>query len=411
LSPGSTFERDDSGFLVVNVANAVSGTAVFNSLTPALTWAMITRQLDPVFQTAPTPPERFMIQNMRPRGPDQVARVIAAFLGPNSGLAAVPLILNPLANWVASPDGLQTQAPIARGSAIWSVNFTGERAMPQPPIAVPIGRMVQEIEKAAYQARAQQRDDAASIDRHNAAVRKANDRIVLALAAALGSTPGQTRSELLRWWTDQRGYALPSRSLASRTTVFEEVALDYTPQSIGRILFDRQVGYYTPPSSSCFGAGTLVRTREGLRAIETIKIGDSLLSQDPRNGALSYQPVVNVLHNPPAATLKISLEIEQGKAGETVVATPIHRFWKAQSGWVMARDLKLGDAIRTLGGAVRVASMESGATLPVFNLEVAGGHDFFVGAHHALVHDHSIAEPVIAPFDSPVLAAVPYHQP
>ena len=36
--------------------------------------------------------------------------------------------------------------------------------------------------------------------------------------------------------------------------------------------------------------------------------------------------------------------------GETIVATGIHRFWKAGKGWTMARDLKAGDRLRMIGG-------------------------------------------------------------
>ena len=41
--------------------------------------------------------------------------------------------------------------------------------------------------------------------------------------------------------------------------------------------------------------------------------------------------------------------VDRVKMGdESVVATGIHRFWKAGGGWVMARELKPGDPIRTL---------------------------------------------------------------
>ena len=73
----------------------------------------------------------------------------------------------------------------------------------------------------------------------------------------------------------------------------------------------------------------------------------------------------------------------------------------------MARDLKVGDAIRTLGGVARVTAVEEAETQPVFNLEVAEGHDFFVGGQGALVHDNSLVQPTPEPFDAaPELAAV-----
>jgi hypothetical protein len=357
---------------------------------------MITGNLDPVFQTEPTPPNRWTTGTPGPRG---VPRVIEALLGPNSGLAAVPFIINPNRNWVASPDGLQTQAPIAPGSPLWSVNFTGQAAMPQPPIPVPIGRMVAEIRRAANESRAQQREDVRAIERHNAQARKYNDPIVVALEAALGWSPGPSRSDWERWWNDQRGYTPAPAPAAARPTITETVEPDYSPPPIGRFRFDPRIGYYTPPAD-CFAAGTPVRTLDGPRPIESVKVGDRILAQDPKTGALSYQPVVAVCQNPSAATLRVAL------GGETLRVTPIQRFWKAHTGWVMARDLKPGDAVRALGGVARVAAVETGDAAPVFNLEVAGGHDFFVGSPGTLAHDHTLPEPVAAPFDAPPAVAL-----
>jgi hypothetical protein len=125
------------------------------------------------------------------------------------------------------------------------------------------------------------------------------------------------------------------------------------------------------------------------------------VTEDTQTGALSFQPIVQVFHNPPAATLRIDL------GGDAVVATGIHRFWKAGHGWVMARDLAPGDVVRTLGGIARVESVTPGQVQPVFNLEVTAGHGFFVGKRGALVHDNSLVEALARPFDAepPVVAA------
>jgi hypothetical protein len=403
VSPGSRLDLDATGSPVVRIARAVSGMAVFNSLTPALTWAMASRSLFPKFQTQPTPASRWL----QPRVP--VARVIAALLGPNAGLAAVPFVLDPALTWVASPDGLQTQAPVAPGSMAWTVNMTGERAMPQPPIEVPIGRMNAEIDKAAYEARGQQREDVRALQREAAAARRANDSVVALLAPLIGQVaPGLSgRTDWVRWWTDRRGSASRPQPVARKPTFVESVALDYTPRPVGRFLFDRQIGYYTEPigGSSCFAAGTPIRTFDGPRPIEQVKVGDRVLAQDAHTGALGFRPVLAVEHNPPALTLRVVLEGPGSEPGP-VVATPIHRFWKAHHGWVMARDLKAGDLVRTLGGLARVARVEPGGTRPVFNLEVGSGHDFFVGLAGALVHDATTVEPVAEPFDAePKLAA------
>ena len=51
------------------------------------------------------------------------------------------------------------------------------------------------------------------------------------------------------------------------------------------------------------------------------------------------------------------------------MATGIHRLWKAGQGWVMARDLKAGDRLRTIGGIAEVRSVEPDRVQPVFNLQ------------------------------------------
>ena len=101
-----------------------------------------------------------------------------------------------------------------------------------------------------------------------------------------------------------------------------------------------------------------------------------------------------VLHrNEPAPTLRIAI------GDETIVATGIHRFWKANHGWTMARELKPGDRLRIVGGVTEVRSIENDKQQPVYNLDVAGNRDFFVGKTGLLVHDFSFVQPVAALFD------------
>ena len=93
--------------------------------------------------------------------------------------------------------------------------------------------------------------------------------------------------------------------------------------------------------------------------------------------------------------------------GETIVATGIHRFWKAGKGWTMARDLKAGDRLRMIDGTVSIDSIEPGACQMVYNLSVAENRDFLVGNAGLLVHDYSFVLPVSEPFDRQTKVAVP----
>jgi hypothetical protein len=71
----------------------------------------------------------------------------------------------------------------------------------------------------------------------------------------------------------------------------------------------------------------------------------------------------------------------------------------------MARDLKPGDLLRSLGDTARVEGVDPADVQPVFNLDVAGGHSFFVGRAGALVHDNGVPGTRLEPFDAPTRLA------
>ena len=143
-----------------------------------------------------------------------------------------------------------------------------------------------------------------------------------------------------------------------------------------------------------------MRHHSGPRPIETILVGDLVLTQDTKSGKLGYRPITVVHHNPPSPTYDITL------GDDTIVSSHFHRFWVVGKGWVMARDLKEGEPVRTLGGVARVTKIEPGAVQPVFNLDVADDADFFAGESAALVHDNSLPDLKQVPFDAPPAVAI-----
>ena len=76
----------------------------------------------------------------------------------------------------------------------------------------------------------------------------------------------------------------------------------------------------------------------------------------------------------------------------------------------MARDLKPGDPVRTLGGIAPVESIEADKVQLVYNLDVADDADFFAGDLGALVHDNTLPDPRLAPFDAAPTPAVAARQ-
>lgn len=256
---------------------------------------------------------------------------------------------------------------------------------------IPIGQAVVEAQRAAARAQGQLGQDVAAIEAYNAPIITLNDRVRPLLMTAAGRDVGPKREDWETWWVDQIGYA-SLRDPNYKPTIIQNVPVAYNPPS--PVL---QSGPFIPTAVrrvSCFAAGTLVWTPDGLRPIESLNVGDRVLSQDANTGAQSYQPVLVVHRNPPSPTLAVAFE-----GGESVTASTYHRFWKAGHGWVMARELKPGDVLRTQSGLTRVDRISEAPVQPVFNLDVASSHSFFVGTQGALVHDNSLPDTRLSPFD------------
>jgi Pretoxin HINT domain len=216
---------------------------------------------------------------------------------------------------------------------------------------------------------------------HIRRVDELNARIIRVLTLTTGRNLGGDREAWRKWWKEEKGYAYETPKARPRQDL---TRTDSKPTYENNVHLE---------SHSCFAAGTLVQTLAGLRSIESMEVGDQVLTQDPQSGALGYEPVVAAVHNKPAMVLQIEL------GDETIQATEIHRFWQVGHGWIMARDLKPGDRLRSLGGVTRVTGVTRGPIEAVFNLKVMHAQSFFVGERGMLVHDNSAVEPVRQPFD------------
>jgi hypothetical protein len=220
--------------------------------------------------------------------------------------------------------------------------------------------------------------DVTAIESSNAEAKALNERIATTLQETLDAPSLDSGDEVgwHRWWYDRLGYRYdPPQQVV--------MAVNASPQ------------LSSPSIRSCFVAGTPVRTIHGLRPIESLQVGDQVLSQDTTTAALGFQPILFVHHNPPGATLQLELD-----NGETLVPSIYHRFWRAGQGWTIARDLKPGDTLRTLEGRARIIAINPGSTVPIFNLDVAETRTFFVGEHGALVHDNTLPPSSQACFDA-----------
>ena len=256
-----------------------------------------------------------------------------------------------------------------------------------PTSTIPVDQMAAHSVQSMAMAREQIQRDVEILEAFNRAVAGSNARAVAILSASTGEPFGDDRKSWEKWFVNQIGYALKT-SDESKPTIVEEAIGQSTavPQSSLQVVEVRRF--------SCFGAGTPVQTINGPRPIESLDVGDRVLTQDTKSGKLGYHPILVVHRNPPSPTFKVDLD------GQPVVSSHFHRFWVAGKGWVMARDLKVGDPIRTLGGVAKVTAIEADKVQPVFNLDVADDADFFAGPSAALVHDNTLPDLRQRPFDA-----------
>jgi len=140
----------------------------------------------------------------------------------------------------------------------------------------------------------------------------------------------------------------------------------------------------------CFPAGTGVATAKGTTAIERLKVGDTVLSEDPKTGTVEPEAVQAVIDD--GVKPLIALDLSDGS---TLKVTGDHPFWVDgggnldHPGWLEAGQLRPGDRLRTADGrGVTVLAVHWNAgEAHVYTLTVATDHTFFVGPAHVLVHN------------------------
>ena len=132
-------------------------------------------------------------------------------------------------------------------------------------------------------------------------------------------------------------------------------------------------------------AGTLVTTKEGLKPIEEVKIGEYVLSRSEESGETSYKKVTDTLIR---STYNIcTIELENGK----IKSNTGHLFMVKDKWWKAAAELKVGDILETADEQCqRVKSItveEKGYPVTTYNLSVEDNHTFFVGKLGVLTHN------------------------
>ena len=104
-------------------------------------------------------------------------------------------------------------------------------------------------------------------------------------------------------------------------------------------------------AAPCFPAVTEVATTTGQRGIETLRLGERVLAEDPASGAVRPEAVMATIDDGVRPLVAVGLS-----DGSSILATPNHAFFVdggpglARAAWVQAGELQAGDRLRTAGG-------------------------------------------------------------
>ena len=137
-------------------------------------------------------------------------------------------------------------------------------------------------------------------------------------------------------------------------------------------------------SSQCFVAGTVVLTSIGYVAIENIRAGDLVWSEDPETGQQSLKTVVQTFESETHELVHVFV------GNEEILTTLEHPFFVLNRGWVGASNLQQGDIVELKDGLLEVLKVEIEITkipVMVYNFEVEDYHTYFVSDDAVLVHN------------------------
>lgn len=327
----------------------------------------------------------------------EVRKAAAEALRPRQSTDYVPLLMAALQTpieadiaVVAAPDGMVRmvetvfqKGAVASSNHVRSTNFEVEGAMTRNQATTSTEAVLNShLGRAGRRAESTQ----ARAERINARSEKLNERIRETLKVATGMDHGSNPES---WWSAWREHNELSYLMDEPTyeTFVEEtftLAYEQAPPTTMALAPE------PIPAHECFAPGTPVWTQSGPMAIEQIKIGDLVLSQDPSTGELGYCPVVETTVGPLSQVVGVNI------GSETIVSTLGHRYWVNGHGWTMAKELQADSSLHVLSGAVPLKGIESAGELECHNLIVDGFHTFFVGKSRLLVHDKTCPRPTLS---------------
>lgn len=140
-------------------------------------------------------------------------------------------------------------------------------------------------------------------------------------------------------------------------------------------------------NKGCFVVGTPITAMHGMINIENIKIGDWVLSYNQESHTNEYSQVLDTM------TFKVQENMYKIHINNaTLQVTGVHKFLITRHGkeqWISAEQLQVGDKVRFANGKHHIIddiTIEY-KTVQVYNFEVSGNHNYYVGKDQILAHN------------------------
>ncbi|MBL7935691.1 MAG: hypothetical protein JNM51_07770, partial [Bacteroidia bacterium] len=132
----------------------------------------------------------------------------------------------------------------------------------------------------------------------------------------------------------------------------------------------------------CFTANTKVLTKRGLISIDSLKIGDTVISFNDSLKTYNDKKILSTLKYVRDSIYTIYLP------NEIIQTTPDHPFYTNEK-WVLAKNIKKGDGLFTHSkAAITVDSIKLVVSITnVYNFIVEDDHTYFVSNSNILVHN------------------------
>ncbi|WP_415331149.1 DNA/RNA non-specific endonuclease [Clostridium perfringens] len=138
-------------------------------------------------------------------------------------------------------------------------------------------------------------------------------------------------------------------------------------------------------NNGCLVGDTLVKTKEGLKEIREIKVGELVLSKNEELGITEYKKVTEIHINSSYESCIIKTQ------NSIIESTTGHLFMIKDRWWTAAIDIKENDCIELSKGSyediLEIEYRENKYPVKVYNLTIEDNHNYFVEKDEILTHN------------------------